>query len=983
MWDSNVLFETGAIIEYPLLATLDPNDGTINIVRWSKDGKFLSIGNDKHILVYQLSNQNVNSYAFGSSHAKNRENWVRKFMLQGHSMDIIDIDWEYGCNVNNMMQPIYTVASASIDNNVMVWEVTVSDSIIGMQTVTPKAILKGHASFVKGVSFDPIGRYLITMGADNQCLVWENQTSMFASKRSQLCNKSTDALNKLKIPMRETKTNQTFCSTNGDWVVVRQITAPFEKSPDKTLFRRGSWAPDGSCVCLCSSIKSTKPTACVLKRLSWSSVCDLVGHSAPSTCTRFCPLLIQASVPGGTPMSVVALGDQVGVLSLWGTESKSALIVVRDMFNGAAITDITWHCVSPSDVYCKNRKDFDVSGAYWLVASSIDGSICALQLTFDEIGKPSSLNVVNTHYEQLYGINFADLWKVQHKHPDGAHVDSIGFSYSKPVRSTNSNPFSALETLNGSAVSDLSAVGETCNLVIGPADLPKSYSQIRTQQITTKTKSGKKRIAPVLMQVAADASNDGSGPMGAGDTSAIPMALPGVDKKPRTDSAQAWSSLPVPVPNASVNNHSDMFDNVMSSNSTRCGHNASSHTASSTVNYVPVPILSIVTTKEQFTYSMPIHINAVKTPGAFNYRVPNMEKVVRGRYYNIELKSVLGDCGTLSTCVTCQLITKDPTADNDTCGAKSALLWFKNVVGSVTTIAGNSNMGEKNDESNSNGRDGALGQMEVLVLGCADGCVLVLDLNSGFHLHPTLVLGNAVAQIDLQNKNILICTVSGDVFHWVVSGAETRQWCMVAVVKTNCDPIVQSIRSKFSLEGVNGSRQKNGLNMAFKSCYLTQKGVSSFEIRMEATYCESSKAPTGNLDKCNDDTLHHFTFQYSNSCECWLRMQSLEVGHSLSCLNRLGSNYPLEGADIKSSLYCRTIANISLKMLKDSVECESTRQTSLTTDASNASTIAKKRFLPPVGVCVKVSGNNATAQDLYKLTVSYIEVLVPFKDMYC
>ena len=69
------------------------------------------------------------------------------------------------------------LASASVDNNIIVWDcrshmATAQNSgtgggggnrsnvLAGGGLVSPFRVLSGHQSFVKGVSFDPVGRFL-------------------------------------------------------------------------------------------------------------------------------------------------------------------------------------------------------------------------------------------------------------------------------------------------------------------------------------------------------------------------------------------------------------------------------------------------------------------------------------------------------------------------------------------------------------------------------------------------------------------------------------------------------------------------------------------------------------------------------------------------------------------------------------------------------------------------------------------------------
>ena len=80
--------------ESPLLATLSTHSKSVNIVRWSQDGRFLASGSDDcYILIYRYTPDAMSTQPFGSTAAKNKETWSRYLTLQGHSMDVLDLDW--------------------------------------------------------------------------------------------------------------------------------------------------------------------------------------------------------------------------------------------------------------------------------------------------------------------------------------------------------------------------------------------------------------------------------------------------------------------------------------------------------------------------------------------------------------------------------------------------------------------------------------------------------------------------------------------------------------------------------------------------------------------------------------------------------------------------------------------------------------------------------------------------------------------------
>jgi protein HIRA/HIR1 len=134
-----------------LLCQLEAHLSCVNCVKWSNNGKYLASGSDdKLIMIWQTSRYGGVSTVFGSSgKTVNVEQWRCAATLRGHSGDILDLAW----SPNDMM-----LASCSIDNSVMIWN--------GQKFSEVLAILKGHTSLVKGVCWDPVGKYVASQSDD-------------------------------------------------------------------------------------------------------------------------------------------------------------------------------------------------------------------------------------------------------------------------------------------------------------------------------------------------------------------------------------------------------------------------------------------------------------------------------------------------------------------------------------------------------------------------------------------------------------------------------------------------------------------------------------------------------------------------------------------------------------------------------------------------------------------------------------------------
>ena len=259
-----------------LLATLDTQGGTINICRWSPCSQMLALGDDFNIYIYMLNTTTRSSHSFGSKHVANKENWARKYLLQGHSMDITDLTWSPIYYPINSVSSL-VLASSSIDNKVNLWSIpkvsvnsesdAANNNPVQKTTtstvLTPWQVLNGHQSFVKGVCFDPIGRYICTVGSDSVIILWENKQYQ-AAHYETLSTSTLNFLHSLNITSSSNNGSGRSSSGSGghashQWVEVHRLNDSIVSAPDKCLFRRGDWSPDGACVCISNCLKENKP----------------------------------------------------------------------------------------------------------------------------------------------------------------------------------------------------------------------------------------------------------------------------------------------------------------------------------------------------------------------------------------------------------------------------------------------------------------------------------------------------------------------------------------------------------------------------------------------------------------------------------------------------------------------------------------------------------------------------------------------------
>ena len=100
---------------------------------------FASASDDGTIYIWEYRGTKRGSFQDSN---KTFEDWMAVKSLRGHKDNIFDVKWA----------PDSThLASWGVDGDIYIWNVF---------NANPIHILKGHESYVNGVVFDPIGRYM-------------------------------------------------------------------------------------------------------------------------------------------------------------------------------------------------------------------------------------------------------------------------------------------------------------------------------------------------------------------------------------------------------------------------------------------------------------------------------------------------------------------------------------------------------------------------------------------------------------------------------------------------------------------------------------------------------------------------------------------------------------------------------------------------------------------------------------------------------
>lgn len=307
-----------------LLSAMSRHTGSVLAVRWSPSGRFLASGSDDTIcLIWELDPTGLGGGTFGSFGSRedeaNVESWRPHRRLAGHESDVVDLAW------STDKEDSY-LATVGLDSRVMVW----SGPRDGPGSFERVRVITGHLGFVKGVVWDPIGRYLATASDDKTVKFWR---------------------------------------VGGDWGLQKTISKPFETSRS-TFFRRSSWSPDGVHVLAANAMVSGSVfVANVIHTEDWKSDVSLVGHENAVAVTAFSPKLVYDKDEDGKDFltTLMALGSLDQSLSIWLAGHRRPICVARDLFQ-LQVMDLSWS-----------------SDGTTLYACSADGYIACVKFSPDDL----------------------------------------------------------------------------------------------------------------------------------------------------------------------------------------------------------------------------------------------------------------------------------------------------------------------------------------------------------------------------------------------------------------------------------------------------------------------------------------------------------------------------------------------------------------------------------------------------------------------
>ncbi|KAL7751856.1 HIR complex subunit [Sorochytrium milnesiophthora] len=266
------------------------HDGAIMCVRWcNKNGRLLASAADDGTMVIWQMDKNPSHFnpllAGGSSAKAYKENLAFVKKLPSMASDVIDLAW----SPDNRL-----LASCSLDNAVAIWSGTTFERVA---TFT-------HDSFVKGLSFDPAGKYLVSQSDDGSATIWDAEK----------------------------------------WSVVQRIKTVFVQGSSVALFKRPSWSPDGQFVACANAINNGCHVTASMQRGvwdkdGWKGVFNAVGHTAPISVVKFSPKMYMTEK--GKIRTVTAVGSHDKRVSIW-LHALRPVLVLEDVFV-SDVTDFAWY----------------------------------------------------------------------------------------------------------------------------------------------------------------------------------------------------------------------------------------------------------------------------------------------------------------------------------------------------------------------------------------------------------------------------------------------------------------------------------------------------------------------------------------------------------------------------------------------------------------------------------------------------------------
>lgn len=381
---------------------------------------------------------------------------------------------------------------------------------------TVRKRLVAHDNDIQDICWSPDGNLLVTVGLDRSVIIWNALTfekiKRYDIHQSMVKGIVFDPANKFFATASDDRTVRIFRYykklneyNNYEFQMEHVVVDPFKKSPLTSYFRRMSWSPDGQHIAVPNATNGPVPSVAIINRGNWGSDISLIGHEAPVEVCSFSPTLFQiADTPANEEIkfqTVVATGGQDRTLAIWSTCNSRPIVVCLDIVD-SSITDICW---SP-----------DGETLYF---SCLDGSITGVKFGARELGQPVKEDLIDQQLNR-YGADRESTIlpeSVEQLQLEEQSKDSRAISIRRMMPIQEAKP-------------------EQTPPISTPASAAIDIERLRKQTVTM-TKSGKKRVAPLLVSTSASPKN---------------MVQKPLEKKRRTKSSSKISQAAYLLPKMGV-----------------------------------------------------------------------------------------------------------------------------------------------------------------------------------------------------------------------------------------------------------------------------------------------------------------------------------------------------------------------------------------------------------------------------------------------
>ncbi|KTW31170.1 uncharacterized protein T551_01243 [Pneumocystis jirovecii RU7] len=427
--------------------------GVVTTVRFSPNGKYLASGSDDRIII--IWQQDITSHNFGKIFGNNEtnvENWRSFRRLIGHDNDIQDLAWNHDNSI---------LVSVGLDSAIIVWHGSTFEKL---------KKIDAHQSHVKGITFDPVGKYFATESDDRTIKIWRTS----------------------------------------DYSLEKTVSKPFKNSPSTTYFRRPSWSPDGSHIAGPNAMNGPVSSVAVIERGTWTSLINLIGHEGAVEVTSFNPILFR--LPDTTKednkiITIIACAGQDRTLSIWNTQNPRPILVTQEIAE-KSIGDLCW---SPDGLS--------------LFLCSYDGSIVACLFDKDEFGEPLTAadteKLLSKYGHGRHGEILPESTAQLELETRTAEIEATAhikrmqdlMGDTEPMKINCISDDAEQDSSNKETESNITQTTEKSSTVSTPKQTlktnslsltPSSNLQKPIQQKVTITKDGKKRVAPQLLSNLSD-----------------------------------------------------------------------------------------------------------------------------------------------------------------------------------------------------------------------------------------------------------------------------------------------------------------------------------------------------------------------------------------------------------------------------------------------------------------------------------------------